>query len=89
MARRVTSVITNYPIIKRSRLTSKGQLSMPKAIREQIGVRPGDEVEWVSDATGVHVKKTIDVEGIRKWRGYLKDLAGKDIDTLVREMRGH
>jgi AbrB family looped-hinge helix DNA binding protein len=29
------------------RITSKGQVTIPKAIREKLGVKPGDEVEFV------------------------------------------
>lgn len=29
------------------RITSKGQVTIPKAIRERLGVKPGDEVEFV------------------------------------------
>lgn len=28
-------------------MTSKLQLTLPKAIAEQFGIRPGDDVEWV------------------------------------------
>jgi AbrB family looped-hinge helix DNA binding protein len=30
-----------------SRVTSKLQVTMPKAIAEQFGIRPGDEITWV------------------------------------------
>jgi AbrB family looped-hinge helix DNA binding protein len=29
-----------------SRVTSKLQVTMPKAIAEQFGIRPGDEIQW-------------------------------------------
>lgn len=30
-----------------SRVTSKLQVTVPKAIAEQYGIKPGDEIEWV------------------------------------------
>lgn len=36
----------------RSRLTSKGQVTVPKEIREALGLRPGDLVEFTLDAAG-------------------------------------
>lgn len=30
-----------------ARVTSKLQVTVPKAIAEQFGIRPGDEIEWV------------------------------------------
>lgn len=29
-----------------SKITSKYQVSIPKALADRLGVRPGDEVEW-------------------------------------------
>ena len=31
------------------RLTSKGQVTIPKAVRDDLGLRPGDVVEFVRD----------------------------------------
>ena len=72
-----------------STITSKGQVTMPREIRDELGVRPGDKIAWVRGSHGIAVKKKVDLERVKKWRGYLKDLAGKDVDEVVREMRGH
>jgi len=32
---------------RRARLTSQGQITVPKAIRDALGARPGDEIEFV------------------------------------------
>jgi AbrB family looped-hinge helix DNA binding protein len=72
-----------------STITSKGQVTVPRSIRDELGVRPGDKIAWIKGRNGVAVKKKVNLERVKKWRGYLKDLAGKDIDEVVREMRGH
>ena len=72
-----------------STITSKGQVTVPREIRDELGVRPGDQITWIRDRNGISVRKRIDVDRLRKWRGYLKDMAGKDVDDVVREMRGH
>jgi AbrB family looped-hinge helix DNA binding protein len=36
----------------RSTITSKGQLTLPKEIRERLGVRQGDRVEFRTDPSG-------------------------------------
>ena len=36
----------------RSTITSKGQLTLPKEIRERLGVRQGDRVEFRTDQSG-------------------------------------
>ena len=35
-----------------TRLTSKGQVTIPKSIRDRLGVKPGDEVEFVANEAG-------------------------------------
>ena len=39
------------------RITSKGQVTIPQAIREKAGLLPGTEVEFVLDAGMVHIRK--------------------------------
>lgn len=36
-----------------TRLTSKGQVTIPKGIRQRAGLKPGDEVAFSIDAGGV------------------------------------
>lgn len=35
-----------------AKLTSKGQITIPKAVRERLGLRTGDRVEFVEEAPG-------------------------------------
>ena len=37
----------------RARLTRQGQITVPKAVRDALGARPGDEIEFV--ARGQHL----------------------------------
>jgi len=39
------------------RVTSKGQVTIPKEIRDKFGLLPGTEVEFVADAGQVKVRK--------------------------------
>ena len=42
-----------------SRVTAKGQVTIPKAVREDLGIRPGDEVDFVKIESGTyHIRKT-------------------------------
>ena len=53
-------------------ITSKGQITIPKDVREALGVEAGDRVEFVAQAPGVYtvVAATRDVR-------HLKGLIGK------------
>lgn len=37
------------------KITSKGQVTIPKALRDELGLLPGTEVEFVRDEEGVRV----------------------------------
>ena len=37
-------------------ITSKGQLTLPKQVRERLGVDKGDEVEFTLDDQGIHLR---------------------------------
>ena len=72
-----------------NRVTTKGQVTIPKAVRDELGIRPGDEVDFVRDNGGFEVQKITAQDPFLKWYGYLKDkVGGKRTDELIREMRG-
>lgn len=72
-----------------ARMTSKGQLTVPKAVRERLGLRPGDEVEF-DEVDGVfRIRKRIRRSPFDRYVGYLGDQATVDPDAIVRELRGH
>lgn len=72
----------------RAKLTTKGQLTVPKAVRERLGVRAGDEVEFCEEGAAFLVQKAVPSSPFAPWRGHLTHLAGVDPDQLVEEMRG-
>ncbi len=72
----------------RSKLTSKGQVTIPKDVRAQLGLRPGDEIEFVKDGLGFRVQKRLVSSPFDAYLGCLRGLAGQDPDRLVEEMRG-
>lgn len=39
------------------KITSKGQVTIPKALRDELGLLPGTEVEFVRDADEIRVRK--------------------------------
>lgn len=40
-----------------TRITRKGQVTIPKAFREEFGLEPGDEVVWQTSDEGIVVRK--------------------------------
>lgn len=73
-----------------SRITSKAQVTVPRSVRDRMGVGPGDEIEWESVGSEYRVRKSSKrgKSPIAKWIGYAKELEGVDIDAMVDDMRG-
>jgi len=42
---------------KSTRITEKGQATIPKELREKYDLQPGDEVVWMDTEEGIVVKK--------------------------------
>lgn len=60
-----------------SRVTDKGQTTIPKELREKYGIEPGDTVVWQDTESGIVIQKVISDAG----RGMLVD------ENLDRESR--
>jgi len=40
-----------------TRITRKGQVTIPKELREEFGLEPGDELLWEESEDGIRVRK--------------------------------
>jgi AbrB family looped-hinge helix DNA binding protein len=70
------------------RITSKRQITIPLAVREELGLRPGDEIDFVRVNGHFQLKKHLKESPFKKWHGFLKEYAGQDVDEMIEEMRG-
>jgi AbrB family looped-hinge helix DNA binding protein len=68
------------------RMTSKGQVTIPKEIRLKLGVGPGGELSFEWDGEGVRVRTVKRSKTLRRWKGSLK--FGKGVDLFVDDLRG-
>ena len=70
-------VTERRPVIRqRARLTRQGQITIPKAVRDALGARPGDDIEFVSRGADVLVE-------VRPRRSIL-EFAGVAADAVER-----
>ncbi len=76
---------------KRARITSKGQITIPREIRRLLGVRPGDGLLFESDDTGTRVRPVRAQSPFAQYRGIgnpgLKS-GKKAILKTIKELRG-
>jgi antitoxin PrlF len=68
-------------------VTSKGQITLPKAVREALGLRPGSQVEFEIEGHRVTLRRQIPQQAFDRWEGFLR---GKipPTDVLMEELRG-
>lgn len=69
-----------------SRVTKKGQVTIPKDVRDDLGIRPGDEVEFVRTEEGYRIEKDADENPFEKWRGAAN--TDQSVEERMAELRG-
>jgi antitoxin PrlF len=53
-----------------STMTSKGQTTVPKEIREALDLGPGDKLTW--ELSGGRVAVTTERPALYRWKGFIK-----------------
>jgi len=54
---------------KQAKITSKGQITIPRAVRQALGVQPGDKVIFEDDEEGMRVRPVRSESPFSKYRG--------------------
>lgn len=69
---------------KSTRITEKGQATIPKELREKYDLEPGDEVVWIDTDDGIVVRKRTRTAG----RGMLvpDDLSDEKREEIAAEL---
>ncbi len=65
-------------------LTSKGQVTIPKPVREALGIDAGDEIDFVLAANG-SVRLEVRRRDVRELAGSLRAVDGKRLARLSLE----
>jgi AbrB family looped-hinge helix DNA binding protein len=72
-----------------AKVTSKGQITVPKHVRAKLGLAPSDELEFVEEEGQFVIRKRVRRSPFDRYLGYLARKRGQDPDDIVRELRGH
>ena len=76
---------------KQARITSKGQITVPREVRHVLRVRPGDTLLFESDEKGIRGRPVRTVSPFARYRGMGNPgirSGRKGIIQWVREVRG-
>lgn len=68
-------------------VSEKGQVTIPKALRDQLGLRPGQELEFNIEEGKLMARKLRSSKSLEEVAGILKDKL-KNVDDYLTEVRG-
>jgi AbrB family looped-hinge helix DNA binding protein len=66
----------------------KGQITIPKALRDQLGWAPGTVLEFAAEAGRLVARKKLVQDSFARWRGKGRLPAGKSTDEYLARIRG-
>jgi antitoxin PrlF len=70
----------------RTKVSEKGQITVPKGVREQLGIRAGDELDVSAEEGNVVARKALPQDPVASVYGILA--GGQSTDDIIRELRG-
>ncbi len=71
------------------RVTVKGQVTVPKALRERFGITQETEIEFREERGNLVLVKKPPETAVARLRGRIKRLpVGRDVDEYLRHTRG-
>lgn len=77
---------------REARVTSKGQVTIPKEVRRALRVREGDTLIFESDERGVYLRLRQPEDVFAEYEGAWREGEGQsaeEINAWLRELRGH
>lgn len=70
-------------------VTSKGQVTIPKALRDRFGIEPGAQVDFAATEDGIRLRKVVNRHKQSRVLGCLKaELEGRTVAEVMDELRG-
>lgn len=69
----------------KAKMTSKGQLTLPKELRDKIGLGSGDYLEVHETPEGYLIRKQVNDDRFKKYVGVLGQARGSDM--VIKELR--
>jgi AbrB family looped-hinge helix DNA binding protein len=77
---------------QKARVTSKGQVTVPKAVRRAMGIKEGDNLVFEVEDGGARLRVERKPVSFADYAGVLREGEGMSIDEInayIRDLRGH
>lgn len=68
-------------------VSEKGQVTIPKKLRQQLGLEPGAILSFSEDRGRLIAQKKVPEDPMEKWRGAGKLPFGETVDEYINEIR--
>jgi len=72
--------------VLKAKVAERGQVTIPKALRERLGIRPGSVLEFSEEEGRLVAVKAEALDGLNQVYGRLG--RGRRTDLVIRELRG-
>ncbi len=70
----------------RTKISEKGQITVPKSLRDRLGIRPGDELDVIDDGGRLVLSRAMPDDPVAAVYGILD--SGRSTDEIIEELRG-
>ena len=74
------------------KISKRGQVTIPKEIRDRFGLMPNTDVEFHVSSTGLILRKTSKKLDLHKWKGKCRrsfaELGCSSVDEFIEAIRG-
>ena len=71
----------------KAKVAERGQITIPKALRERLGIRPGTVLDFKEESGRLVAEKVESLDPVD--RNYGKLGSGRRTDEVMRELRGN
>lgn len=68
-------------------LTQKGQVTIPKGVRNVLNIKQGDKIIFEVEEEKVIIRKGWEKADFRKYIGFLKNKKGQKVDDIISSLR--
>jgi len=69
-------------------VSEKGQVTIPKALRDELGLDTGTVLEFHEENGRLVAQKRVQEDPISAWRGRVKLPLGRNVDDYLARVRG-